>query len=154
MQNHKSYAFFGQVDIPIQDHWTLTAGMRYTNEDKKMDSTFTNSTLGAAPNLTSTAPGSMLFYLGGIAAGLVNPVTSAAAILPALAPVYTPGWGYYTQPSLAPRPNVSETLEDHRITGNVKVAYQPNDDLLFYSSYSTGYKAGGTNTDRLAVGLP
>ena len=154
MQNHKSYAFFGQVDVPIRDHWTLTAGMRYTNEDKKMDSTFTNSTLGAKPDLSSTAAGSMLWYLGGIGAGLINPVTSAASVLTALAPVYAPGWGYYTQPSLAPRPDVHKTLEDTRITGNVKVAYQPNDDVLFYSSYSTGYKAGGTNTDRLAVGLP
>jgi outer membrane receptor protein involved in Fe transport len=154
MQKHKSYAFFGQVDVPIQDHWTFTAGMRYTNEDKKMDSTFTNSTLGAKPDLSSTAAGSMLWYLGGISAGLINPVTNAAGALTALAPVYTPGWGYYAQPSLAPRPDVHETLEDTQITGNVKVAYQPNDDLLFYSSYSTGYKAGGTNTDRLAVGLP
>ena len=161
LQNHKSYAFFGQVDIPVQDHFTFTAGLRYTNEEKKMDSTFTNGAsatvgdnLGAAPDVVSTGPGSILGTLGGIQYGLINPVTSAAAVLTALAPGYAPGWGYYFQPSLSPRPDVHETIEDHQITGNVKMAYQPNDDLLFYGSYSTGYKAGGTNTDRLAVGLP
>ncbi|WP_321392550.1 TonB-dependent receptor [Emcibacter sp.] len=29
-----SYAAFGQVDWAIDDHWTLTLGMRYTKEDK------------------------------------------------------------------------------------------------------------------------
>lgn len=152
-QKHKSYAFFGQVDIPVQDKWTLTAGLRYTNEEKTMNGTFTNSAMGVAPDLVSRTPGSLLGTLGGIQLGLINPVTSAATILPIFAPVYTPGWGLYTQPSLAPHAAENAKLDDHRVTGNVKIAYQPNDDMLFYSSYSTGYKAGGTNTDRLAAGL-
>jgi len=152
-QKHKSYAFFGQIDIPVQDKWTMTAGLRYTNEEKTMNGTFTNSTMGAAPDLVSRTAGTLLGTFGAIQLGLINPVTSAAAVLPIFAPVYTPGWGLYTQPSLAPRAAVNEKLDDHRITGNIKIAYQPNDDMLFYSSYSTGYKAGGTNTDRLGPGL-
>ncbi|MFQ3334226.1 MAG: iron complex outermembrane receptor protein [Woeseiaceae bacterium] len=149
-QKHKSYAFFGQVDIPVQDNWTLTAGMRYTNEDKTMNGTFTNSTLGGVPDIVSTTPGSILWTLGALAKGASIPIPN---ILAALKPLYAPGWGFYTQPSLAPHAAENAKLEDHRVTGNVKIAYQPNDDMLFYGSYSTGYKAGGTNTDRLAAGL-
>ena len=149
-QKHKSYAFFGQVDIPVQDKWTLTAGMRYTNEEKTMNGTFTNSTMGGVPDIVSTAPGSILWTLGALAKGASIP---PATLLSTLAPLYAPGWGLYTQPSLAPHAAENAKLDDHRVTGNVKVAYQPNDDMLIYSSYSTGYKAGGTNTDRLGPGL-
>jgi outer membrane receptor protein involved in Fe transport len=149
-QKHKSYAFFGQVDIPVQDNWTLTTGLRYTNEDKTMNGTFTNSTLGGVPDIVSTTPGSILWTLGALAKGASIPIPN---ILAALKPLYAPGWGFYTQPSLAPHAAENAKLEDHRVTGNVKIAYQPNDDMLFYGSYSTGYKAGGTNTDRLAAGL-
>ncbi len=153
-QEHKSYAFFGQIDVPVRDYWTLTAGLRYTNEEKTMVGTYTNSTMGPVPDIVSTGPGSILHTLGAISLGAINPVTQATTVLPILAPLYAPTWGYYTQPSLSPRPNVSEKLEDDQVTGNIKVAYQPNDDMMFYGSYSTGYKAGGTNTDRLSIGLP
>ena len=35
-QDHKSYAFFGQVEVPVRDHWSITAGLRYTNDEKDM----------------------------------------------------------------------------------------------------------------------
>ena len=27
-QDHRSYAFFGQVEVPVRDHWSITAGLR------------------------------------------------------------------------------------------------------------------------------
>ena len=80
-------------------------------------------------------------------------MTDAAIIAPIFAPFYSDGWGFYVQPSLAPHADENHSIEDHRVTGNIKIAYQPNDNMMYYGSYSTGYKAGGTNTDRLGPGL-
>ena len=52
-------------------------------------------------------------------------------------------------PLLAPRPGVDETLKDDQVTWNVKLSWTPNDDLLLYAGYATGFKSGGTNTDRV-----
>ena len=48
-----------------------------------------------------------------------------------------------------PRPNVSEDLDDEQITANLKLTWKPSEDKMFYASYATGYKSGGTNTDRI-----
>lgn len=39
----ESWALFGQVDFNINERLTLTAGLRYTNEDKRGTGTFTNN---------------------------------------------------------------------------------------------------------------
>lgn len=40
-QDNLSYAVFGQVDFSLTDAWLLTAGLRWTKEDKEMTNTFT-----------------------------------------------------------------------------------------------------------------
>ena len=157
-QDHKSYAFFGQVEIPVKDHWSITAGLRYTNDEKDMTGTFPiyipgnpNDTIGPVADLRDT--GSILQTLGGVKLGVLDVVTDAATIAAGLAPTYVNGFGFYAQPSLAPRADLTAALESDKVNGNIKVAYQPNDDSMYYASYSTGYKAGGTNTDRLGPGL-
>ena len=157
-QDHKSYAFFGQVEVPVRDHWSITAGLRYTNDEKDMTGTFPiyipgnpNDTIGPVADLRST--GSILRTLGGVQLGLLDVQADAATIAAALAPTYVNGWGFYAQPSLAPRADLTAALESDKVNGNIKIAYQPNDDAMYYASYSTGYKAGGTNTDRLGPGL-
>lgn len=40
-QEHESYAIFGQADYNISDTLVLTAGLRWTYEDKEMSNTFT-----------------------------------------------------------------------------------------------------------------
>jgi len=159
-QDHKSYAFFGQVDLPIQEHWTLTAGLRYTNEDKDLHGTFpttiptnTDGKQGPVVDVVSTSAMSPLWALGALQLGALNAVTDAAIIAPIFAPFYSDGWGFYVQPSLAPHADENHSIEDSRVTGNIKIAYQPSDNMMYYGSYSTGYKAGGTNTDRLGPGL-
>ncbi len=157
-QDHSSYAFFGQVEVPIRDHWSITAGLRYTNDEKDTSGRFPitiagnpNNTIGPVADLRTTGP--ILQTLGGVKAGLLDAQADAVAISTALAPTYTKGWGFYAQPSLAPRADLTASLESDKVNGNIKVAYQPNDDSLYYASYATGYKAGGINTDRLGPGL-
>lgn len=40
-QEHTSYAAFGQVDYNLRDNLVLTAGLRWTYEDKSIDNTYT-----------------------------------------------------------------------------------------------------------------
>jgi iron complex outermembrane receptor protein len=59
-QNTKSYAAFGQASYKFTDALSLTAGLRYTHEERRYDRvTTTSSTLGALNNLTFRFPGSL-----------------------------------------------------------------------------------------------
>ncbi|QFU75861.1 TonB-dependent receptor [Halioglobus maricola] len=58
-------------------------------------------------------------------------------------------WGFYFFPPLTPTPDVSESFDDDRITGAIKLSWFFNDDTMFYASYGTGYKSGGVNADRI-----
>jgi iron complex outermembrane receptor protein len=56
----------------------------------------------------------------------------------------------------ARRDNIPNANEDGKIsedqtTGTVKLSWFMTDDIMLYGSYATGYKAGGTNTDRINI---
>jgi iron complex outermembrane receptor protein len=145
-QEHDSWALFAQTDLQFNDEWMLTLGIRYTDEQKEMTGTFTNSPLGPPPDLVEIGT---IFFL--IQNGLLDPFDPANAprLAAAFAPTWTEGWGLYTQPSLAPQANRFDEIEDDQITGTAKISYSPTDELMFYLSYGSGYKSGGTNTDRI-----
>jgi outer membrane receptor protein involved in Fe transport len=52
-------------------------------------------------------------------------------------------------PATQKRSNVDETIDDDQTTGTLKLSWFMTDDIMLYGSYTTGYKAGGTNTDRI-----
>ncbi len=56
-------------------------------------------------------------------------------------------------PAFAPQDPVNESLSDDQLTGNVKISWFADDNSLLYASYATGYKSGGTNTDRIDPAL-
>jgi outer membrane receptor protein involved in Fe transport len=107
-QDHTAYAVFGQIDYNLTDSLLVTAGLRWTKEDKDMVNTFNE----------------------------VNP---------------GPGFAFFAP--IAPRPDVDEEIDDDQVTGTFKLSWFASDDLMFYASYGTGYKAGGINTDRIAPTL-
>ena len=59
-QKHDSYAIFGQADYHITDQWVLTAGLRWTDENKEMTNIFTETPDDPVPagffGLTELAP--------------------------------------------------------------------------------------------------
>lgn len=61
----------------------------------------------------------------------------------------SPGWGFWLLPSLAPRSDVDEQLDDSEWTGTLKLAWTPSHNALWYLSWASGYKAGGINTSRI-----
>jgi outer membrane receptor protein involved in Fe transport len=115
----ESYALFGQFDVHFSDQLTLTAGLRYTNEDKNGKAVFTNSDFFAAIPLAA--------YFGDMVAGAFG----AMQILPPVA-------------------DFDRNRKESKLTGNVILAYEVNDDVSTYASYSRGYKAGGFDISRAA----
>ena len=169
-QEHQSYAVFGQFDYQLTDNLIVTAGLRYTNETKDLSTIFYEnmpngtefptyfSAIGDPNTPDTIVPGTLLYgagvagaVLAGISAGQIDIATAEGqAALQALIPFQTPGWGFNPLgASTAARPDIIETLKDDQITGTLKLSYQFNSDTMMYASFGTGYKSGGTNTDRI-----
>ncbi len=117
-QAHRAYAAFGQFDYNLSESLILTAGLRWTYEEKDLKNTFTEEGASSTPLPTE------------------------------------PGWGLWLFDPTAPRPDVDEDIDDDQLTGTVKLSWSPSDEMLWYISYGTGYKAGGINTDRINVSFP
>jgi outer membrane receptor protein involved in Fe transport len=161
-QEHESYALFAQFDYQFTDELTLTAGIRYTDESKDLATEFSENLPGGEvfPTFFSSTTelaigaGAAGAALGNIAAALTTGQAPTAADLEAIRPFQTLGWGFNALgPTTGARPNIVETLADDQITGTLKLSWQPNRDTLVYGSFGTGYKSGGTNTDRIANGF-
>ena len=138
LQDHEAWALFGQVDVRLHDQWAVSAGLRYTDEKKRLNGMFFQDTAGPPPDFTAIGTNLVLANLG------LAPLDPAL-----LAQLAYPGWGFYLVPVFAPRPDVDETLKDDQVTWNARLSWTPNDDLLLYAGYATGFKSGGTNTDRI-----
>ena len=113
-QDHEAFAVFGQADYDLTDTLMVTAGLRYTHEDKELSGVFTQ---GSAPDFTDDI-----------------------IALPGVLEQFH---------AIAPQDPVNESLSDEQVTGTLKLTRFIDDDTMIYASYGTGYKAGGTNTDRI-----
>lgn len=127
-QDHDAFALFGQLDYDLDTDLKLTLGLRYTEESKDLNGRFEQDNTGP------------LLDLAGLAVG--NPSSLVA--------LGFPGWGYAGPiTEIGARAGINETLDDDQVTGTIKLTWAPDDEAIYYASYSTGYKSGGTNTDRI-----
>jgi iron complex outermembrane receptor protein len=113
-QDHEAYAVFGQLDYDLSEKLRVTAGLRYTREEKQLDGVFTQ---GRGPDYTDNV--------------IALPIVLEQ---------------FY---AIAPQDPVDESLRDDRVTGTLKMTWLVDYDTMLYASFSTGYKAGGTNTERI-----
>jgi outer membrane receptor protein involved in Fe transport len=130
-QRSDSFAVFTNETFHFTDRLHGTIGLRYTNEQKDLDSSYTNSDNGA----------------GCAASRARYPIV--AAVLPAAA---VPGWYNFGCATFAdPIYNgvsTSQSIDEGETSGTAKLAFDFNDDLMTYLSYARGYKASGFNLDR------
>ena len=135
-QKDSNWALFTHNIVHITDRLDLTLGLRYTNDKKDFDATFTNDNTACVT-----------------VQGLVGSFLSVSA----LAPISGGLIGLSCQGnSTAELNNVSinsKRAEDE-FTGTGILSYKATDDLLLYASFSRGYKAGGFNLDRSALKPP
>ncbi|MGJ8681885.1 TonB-dependent receptor [Paraglaciecola sp.] len=156
-QSHESYAIFGQFDYALSNNFTLTAGLRYTDEEKDLFSAFAElNSAGEQVLAADFADGGqgIGIALNNIGAALLTGQAPSAGDLTTIAPLQSPGWGHpFIGAVTSTRPDINETLPDDQVTGTVKLSYTPDRDSLYYLSVGTGYKSGGTNTDRITAGF-
>ncbi len=130
-QDHRSTAVFGQFDYNLSYEWSLSAGLRYTDEQKEVVGIFAQDNTGPAVDIAAIQTGDFRSISG----------------------VAFPGWAYTLGGPLtvvSARDDVRASVNDSQVTGTIKLAYTPNSKTLYYVSYGTGFKSGGTNTDRIA----
>jgi iron complex outermembrane recepter protein len=139
--DHKSrnYAFFTHNIFDITDTLSLTLGARYTNEKKSIAANF---------NITNPICGTQQALNGAAAAG----ATSATAR--ALIGAATQFSCLFNTSSQLSALALDDELKEDQITGTAVLSWKPADNIMTYLSYSKGYKSGGFNLDRSALGSP
>ncbi len=148
VQDQDGFAVFGQVDFAMSEDFILTVGARYTDETKKINAAFTQNTPnGLIPNFGAIGLAACQAQMSDPACGPFDP--SDPATFGAFVPFFADGWGAYAFPPLAPRTDLNEKLTDDQVTGTAKLTWFANESSMFYFSYATGFKSGGTNTERI-----
>ncbi len=161
-QDHDSIALFGKFDFDLSEVVTLSAGLRYTEENKDMVSTFNESIdIPGRTDLNTAAITAVLGIAGhqalayqGLPHNPALAAMNAAPYLPAMAVLFKPGWANCSvTPRLCPRDDLDVLLNDSQVTGDVTLTIRPDEQTMYYGSFATGYKSGGTNTDRIGFGF-
>lgn len=140
-----SQAFFGQATFDLTDQWSITAGLRKTDETKRFTpDQFATQALGAMGPT----------WAGIFTTSFLDNTLQYAQLTPASAAALG-GAGVASYPLVAGSFIGSEYKEDFdETTGMFSVDYKATDDLLLYASYSTGFKSGGFNQRIGPPGLP
>jgi outer membrane receptor protein involved in Fe transport len=132
-QGSENYAVFTHNIFKITSQLSLTLGLRYTNEKKDFSADFNNNNTVCPAQQAALAP-LLPSGLAALAGGIITLTCTgnSSSQLNAL--------------------NLNDEFSDGELTGTAILAYKPNEDSLLYASYSKGYKAGGYNLDRSALG--
>ncbi len=149
-QDQDGWAVFGQVDFRLGNDFLLTLGARYTDETKDIDAVYTQNTpLGPlTPDFGAISLQLCALTMCDPAVPPFNPFDPATVA--AFLPFGVDGWGSYIVPPIAPRTGLDDSLSDDQSTGNVKLTWFSSDTTMVYVSYATGFKSGGTNTERIS----
>jgi len=140
-QNARSAAIFTNNTFHVTDQLDLVAGLRYTSEDKEVNSRFTspNASLGCAAALANPS------QVGAALAARGVPVAALGATVPTVIGFMCLPW---SNPLHANRETQQER-DDSEWSGTLKAAYRWDDRVMTYASAARGYKAGGFNLDRV-----
>ncbi len=135
-QTSENFAVFTHNIFHITDTLDLTLGLRYTSETKDFDATFSNDNVICPQNRALLSNFLTVPSLAGLAGGLIalSCQGNSTAELDGV--------------------SISDSRDEDKLTGTAILSWKPVDDLLVYGSYSRGYKAGGFNLDRSALGNP
>ena len=135
-QKSENFAIFTHNIINITEGLDLTLGLRYTNETKDFDATFGNDNTICPTNRALLGSFLQVPALAGLAGGLIalSCQGNSTAELDGV--------------------SIADSRDEDEFTGTAILSYKVSPDLLTYASYSRGYKAGGFNLDRSALGNP
>jgi iron complex outermembrane receptor protein len=142
-QKSENWALFTHNIFNVTDKVALTIGARYTHESKDFRATFNNTNTVCPTQQAFFAP----FLPGGASSA---PFAALASLMGGIVNLTCQGNATSALNTL--------NLRDHRSegewTGTSILSWKPVHNLMVYGSYSRGYKAGGFNLDRSALGNP
>jgi len=141
LQDSRNLALFTNNTWHATDALDLTLGLRYTAEDKSLESRYQNPDGGVGCAAALANPQ----RVGAALAGRGVPLAALGAVVPTVIGFMCLPW---TNPLHDGRENHQERSENEW-SGTFKVAYRWNDAVMTYGSAARGYKAGGFNLDRV-----
>ncbi|SFS04076.1 TonB-dependent receptor [Sphingomonas jatrophae] len=137
-QKSENWALFTHNIFNITDKLSLTLGLRYTNETKTLDANFNNN---------NTVCPTQQAALGPLLASAATPA-QLRTLLAGIVTLTCQG----NSSSLLNAITLNDKRKEDEFTGTAVISFKPSARLLTYASYSKGYKAGGFNLDRSALG--
>jgi len=148
-QDSRNWAIFTHNIFNLTDELSLTLGLRYTSEHKDFRATFNNTNTVCPVQQAVFAS-----FLAPARPGQNPPDTPLPAALQPLVQGLVNLTCQGNSSSSLNALNLSDDRDEDEWTGTAVLSYRPSSELLVYGSYSRGYKAGGFNLDRSALGLP
>ena len=135
-QDTDSWDLFGQVEYDLADDWTVIAGLRWTNEDKKLN--FQNVDSSGITEFCSVQPVPE-------DEGCPNPTPTPIT-------TWRPAADYMILFNTGSVGSLAKHSDDY-VTGRLQLNWQTTDDLLLYGSWSRGKKSAGFNNGFLDTTL-
>ncbi len=157
-QNAESLALFTNNSFHVTDAFDIVLGLRYTKEDKELDSQYSNPSGGAACGTLlglSQTPAGQQMLAGRIGASLTARGVPFAALPPATqGTIISNVVGFTCLPWVNPLHNAAsrdsrQERSEKEWSGTLKLVWRLNDNVMTYLSGARGYKAGGFNFDRV-----
>jgi iron complex outermembrane receptor protein len=123
----QSASIYGQTDYRFADKWNFTLGVRYTKDKKENPSYYGGAFLKPTPWDPS-------IYIG------EDEIRQLAAGLPTCVPKTDP---LYIPFQRCANTNTSrEDLDTDEVGGKIGLQFFASEDVMFYGSYSRGFKSG------------
>lgn len=140
-QRATTVALFTNDTWHVTDAFEITGGLRYTSEEKKLDTFQTNSDGGVGCG-TALSPAGQA-RIAGIVGAAATPTVIGNLCLPWANPLFN-GRG------------TKQSRSDKEWSGTLKASYRFSPQVFTYASFARGYKGGGFNLDRTqsSNGLP
>ena len=144
-RNTKSLSAYGNIDWDINDQWQLSLGGRYTKDEKDITQ---------ASDVTITQYAAAFTSLTGQAPLVLLPGQEAAFSSLPFFQFFIPHFGNDGSFLSAGNQVDVETFSTFRTGGDewtefspsAKIAFRPNQDMLLYAGFSSGFKSGGFDT--------
>ncbi|HEX8572443.1 MAG TPA: TonB-dependent receptor [Allosphingosinicella sp.] len=149
-QDSRNWALFTHNIFHITDTLSLTLGLRYTNERKRLDTTFGNDNTACVTLQSTLLDDLTQVNQPGDTPAVLGQRATARALAGALIGLGCQGNSTAELNGVS----INDKRSEDEFTGTGILSWKPIDDLMLYASYSRGYKAGGFNLDRSALKSP